>query len=145
VPFAWRWRREDLVSGRAESARTALNAIARTGRCTSLRQLTTIRDGRRAQGGLGSSDGGTPPASGKVPSNFFLLGLSAVEAEAARNLKLMSEQPWFDIPVVYNNGRRAIVAVEKGASGERAFAEAFNWAVPRCHDHGCRLSIIEWR
>jgi hypothetical protein len=81
----------------------------------------------------------------KVTSNFFLLGLSAVEAEAARNLKLMSEQPWFDIPVVYNSGRRAIVALEKGASGEHAFAEAFNWAVPRCHDHGCRLGIIEWR
>jgi hypothetical protein len=75
----------------------------------------------------GETTRGTPltgPAV-KVSSNFFLLGLSAVEAETARNLKLMREQPWFGISVVYNNGRRAIVAVEKGAAGERAFAEAF--------------------
>jgi hypothetical protein len=28
-------------------------------------------------------------------------------------------------PVVYNNNRRAILAVEKGAPGERVFARAF--------------------
>ncbi|HEY6257119.1 MAG TPA: hypothetical protein VIY51_15145, partial [Xanthobacteraceae bacterium] len=32
---------------------------------------------------------------------------------------------WFDIPIVYSNNQRAILAMEKGASGERAFAEAF--------------------
>jgi hypothetical protein len=68
------------------------------------------------------------PLSGlavKVTSGFFLLGLSAVETEAQRNLELLKERGWFDIPVVYNNGRRAIIAVEKGNPGERAFAEAF--------------------
>jgi hypothetical protein len=68
------------------------------------------------------------PLSGlavKVTSDFFLLGLSAVEAEARRNLELLKERSWFDIPVAYNNGRRAIIAVEKGNPGERAFAEAF--------------------
>jgi hypothetical protein len=29
------------------------------------------------------------------------------------------------VPVVYANGRRAILAIEKGAPGERVFAEAF--------------------
>jgi hypothetical protein len=61
----------------------------------------------------------------KVTSGFFLLGLSAVETEAQRNLGLLKERAWFDIPVVYNNGRRAIIAVEKGNPGDRAFAEAF--------------------
>jgi hypothetical protein len=68
------------------------------------------------------------PLSGlavKVTSGFFLLGLSSVETEAQRNLELLKERSWFDIPVVYNNGRRAIIAVEKGNPGERAFAEAF--------------------
>jgi hypothetical protein len=68
------------------------------------------------------------PLSGlavKVTSGFFLLGLSAVETEAQRNFELLKERSWFDIPVVYNGGRRAIITVEKGASGERAFAEAF--------------------
>jgi hypothetical protein len=61
----------------------------------------------------------------KVTSGFFLLGLSAVETEAARNLELLKDRAWFDIPVVYNNGRRAIIAIEKGNPGERAFVEAF--------------------
>jgi hypothetical protein len=62
----------------------------------------------------------------RARSGFFLLGLSAVENEQERNLQLVRERGWFDIPIVYNNGRRAIVAIEKGNPGERAFAEAFN-------------------
>jgi len=68
------------------------------------------------------------PLSGlavKVTSGFFLLGLSSVETEKERNLQLLKERGWFDIPVVYNNGRRAIIAVEKGNPGERAFKDAF--------------------
>ena len=68
------------------------------------------------------------PLSGlavKVTNNFFLIGLSAVEADLQRNLTLLKERSWFDIPVVYNNGRRAILAVEKGNPGERAFNDAF--------------------
>ena len=61
----------------------------------------------------------------KVTSGFFLVGLSAVEADMQRNLQLLKERPWFDIPIVYNNGRRAILALEKGNPGERAFEEAF--------------------
>ena len=61
----------------------------------------------------------------KVTSGFFLIGLSAVEADMQRNLQLLKERAWFDIPIVYNNGRRAILAIEKGNPGERAFDEAF--------------------
>ena len=61
----------------------------------------------------------------KVTSGFFLVGLSAVEADMQRNLQLLKERSWFDVPIVYNNGRRAILALEKGTPGERAFEEAF--------------------
>lgn len=61
----------------------------------------------------------------KVTSGFFLVGLSAVESDMQRNLQLLKERSWFDIPIVYNNGRRAILAIEKGTPGERAFEEAF--------------------
>jgi hypothetical protein len=61
----------------------------------------------------------------KVTSGLFLIGLSAADGEMQRNLQMLEEQPWFDIPLVYENGRRAILAVEKGAPGERAFQEAF--------------------
>jgi hypothetical protein len=42
-----------------------------------------------------------------------------------RNIQLLKERPWFDIPLVYTSGGRAILAIEKGPPGERAFAEAF--------------------
>jgi hypothetical protein len=61
----------------------------------------------------------------KVTSGFFLVGLSAVEADMQRNLQLLKERSWFDVPIVYNNGRRAILALEKGTPGDRAFEEAF--------------------
>ena len=68
------------------------------------------------------------PLSGlavKVTNGFFLIGLSAVDTDVQRNLQLLKERAWFDIPVVYTNGGRAILAMEKGQPGERAFAEAF--------------------
>ncbi|HWV41241.1 hypothetical protein [Pseudorhodoplanes sp.] len=70
---------------------------------------------------------GTPLAglAVKVTNNFFLIGLSAVESDQARNIQLLKERGWFDIPIVYNNNRRAILAIEKGTPGERAFQEAF--------------------
>ena len=70
---------------------------------------------------------GTPLAglAVKVTDGFFLVGLSNVEADRSRNLQLLKERSWFDVPLVYVNQRRAIIAIEKGAPGERAFNEAF--------------------
>ena len=70
---------------------------------------------------------GTPLAglAVKVTNGFFLIGLSAVETDVQRNVQLLKERPWFDIPIVYTNGGRAILAMEKGPPGDRAFAEAF--------------------
>jgi hypothetical protein len=70
---------------------------------------------------------GTPLAglAVKVTDGFFLVGLSNVEADRTRNLQLLKERSWFDIPLVYANQRRAIIAIEKGAPGERAFQDAF--------------------
>jgi hypothetical protein len=61
----------------------------------------------------------------KVTNGFFLIGLSSSETEVQRNVQLLKERSWFDVPVVYANGRRAILAIEKGAPGEHAFSEAF--------------------
>jgi hypothetical protein len=62
----------------------------------------------------------------KVTSGVFLVGLSAVDADRQRNVQLLKERSWFDLPIVFNNGRRAILAVEKGTPGERAFNDAFD-------------------
>jgi len=70
---------------------------------------------------------GTPLAglAVKVTSGFYLIGLSNLDTDKERNLQLLKERAWLDIPVVYNNNRRAILAMEKGSPGERAFADAF--------------------
>jgi hypothetical protein len=60
----------------------------------------------------------------KVMPGFFLIGLSAVETDREQNIQLLRERSWFDIPFVYNNGRRAVLAFEKGTPGERAVNEA---------------------
>jgi len=61
----------------------------------------------------------------KLAANFFRVGLSSVEVDMQRNIQLLKERSWFDIPVVYSDGKRAIIAIEKGIPGERAFTEAF--------------------
>jgi hypothetical protein len=70
---------------------------------------------------------GTPLAglAVKVTDGFFLVGLSNVDADRARNIQLLKERSWFDVPLVYVNQRRAIIAIEKGSPGERAFNDAF--------------------
>jgi hypothetical protein len=61
----------------------------------------------------------------RVTSGLFLIGLSAAAGDFDQNLKMLKEQSWFDMPFVYKDGRRAILAIEKGATGNRAFEEAF--------------------
>src|SRR6185295_6495791 len=100
-------------------------------------ELTFILPPDFANGGIGNVPGilmksneqarGTPLAglAVKVTDGFFLVGLSNVDADRVRNLQLLKERSWFDLPLVYANQRRAIIAIEKGAPGERAFNEAF--------------------
>ena len=89
------------------------------------------------QGGVGNVPGllmksgeqerGVPLAglAVKVTNGYFLVGLSAVDIDRQRNIQMLKERDWLDIPLVYTSGKRAILAVEKGAPGQRAFAEAF--------------------
>jgi hypothetical protein len=100
-------------------------------------ELTFILPPDFSGGGVGNVPGilmksneqarGTPLSAlaVKVTDGFFLVGLSNVDSERTRNLQLLKERSWFDVPLVYTNQRRAIIAIEKGAPGERAFNEAF--------------------
>jgi hypothetical protein len=54
-----------------------------------------------------------------------IVGLSAIEADVQRNLQLLKERAWLDIPLVYKNGRRAILSIEKGVPGDKVFEDAF--------------------
>ena len=77
---------------------------------------------KRSEQGQGTPLGGLAV---KVTKSFFLIGLSAVNTDQQRNIQLLMERPWFDIPIVYTNGGRAILALEKGTPGDRAFYVAF--------------------
>ena len=103
-------------------------------------ELTFILPQDFAGGGIGNVPGvlmksneqarGTPLAGYAVkvtdgPKALFLVGLSNINSERSRNVQLLKERSWFDVPLVYVNQRRAIIAIEKGAPGERAFNEAF--------------------
>jgi hypothetical protein len=61
----------------------------------------------------------------KVSNGFFMIGLSAVDADQQRNLQLLKDEGWFDMPLYYTDGERAIVAVQKGRTGARVFTDAF--------------------
>jgi len=60
----------------------------------------------------------------RVTENVFMLGLSNGPADRQRNLQALKERPWFDIAIIDGNQHRAILAVEKGSSGDTAFTAA---------------------
>ncbi|MFG1478306.1 hypothetical protein V5F53_06515 [Xanthobacter sp. V4C-4] len=62
----------------------------------------------------------------KVSPTLFLLGLSPTAADRQRNLALLQLYPWFDVPVVYTNNKKAVFVFEKGPAGEQAFNDAFS-------------------
>ncbi|MGY3448289.1 AAA family ATPase [Bradyrhizobium sp. USDA 4353] len=61
----------------------------------------------------------------KVTPKFFMVALSANEVDTKRNLMLLKGKQWFDIPIVYEGGTRALLSIEKGVEGERVFKDAF--------------------
>jgi hypothetical protein len=70
----------------------------------------------------------------KVTDNVFIVGLSSAKVDVPRhairdaaqhNAGLLKAQGWLDIPAVYADGKRALIAIDKGEAGARAFAEAF--------------------
>ena len=60
----------------------------------------------------------------KVADNLFWVALSGGEQEAAKNLSLLEERQWIDVPIRYANRRRAILTFEKGAPGDRVMEQA---------------------
>ncbi len=66
----------------------------------------------------------------KITDEVFWIALSAVDAQTiAANTATLRDQAWFDLPLLYANGQRAILTFEKGAPGQQVFAEALAaWA-----------------
>ena len=62
-----------------------------------------------------------PGISARMANGTFFIDVSRSDIA----LQLLKESPWFDVPIYYTNGARAVIAVEKGPSGDRAFTDAF--------------------
>jgi hypothetical protein len=59
------------------------------------------------------------------------MGLSDHDQDVERNVRMLKQQPWLAVPIVYENGRRAILTFAKGDSGTRALEAAFAaWESP---------------
>jgi hypothetical protein len=68
----------------------------------------------------------------KVAKGLFLVGLSNVAADRTRNLQHLKERQWIDVPMVYADQHRGILAIEKGYDGETIFHDAMEaWERPR--------------
>lgn len=66
----------------------------------------------------------------KISDGFFLLALNNNKPEIDRNMQLLNREKWIDIPIVYKNGRRALITMEKGAPGEKVFNEVLTaWGI----------------
>ena len=72
------------------------------------------------------SANGTPLAGvpAAITPNYFLVGLSNSDVLMGRNMELLKDRGWFDVPMVLSTGRIAKLTFEKGASGDSALAQA---------------------
>ena len=63
-------------------------------------------------------------ASARVSDGLFWIALAQGAADVARNDALLRDRNWIDIPMLYANGRRAILTIEKGPEGTKALTAA---------------------
>jgi len=73
----------------------------------------------------------------RVSDNSFELDLGRLGLD--RNLQLLKERTWFYVPLVYNDGGRALLSVEKDPRGERAFIDAHIIPDRRAHYPGGKI------
>ncbi|MDP2121063.1 MAG: hypothetical protein Q8K28_14290 [Hoeflea sp.] len=65
----------------------------------------------------------------KITQDFYMVALNDLAEARNANNDLMRQRNWIDIPVVYANGRQALITLEKGASGTEVFNQALDaWA-----------------
>ncbi len=65
----------------------------------------------------------------KIADNFFIVAMNDAKTAVDTNMSLMRRQQWIDIPIAYKTGRRALLTLEKGLPGEKAFDEVLkSWA-----------------
>ena len=66
---------------------------------------------------------GQPLAGAAVPvtNELFWIALSDDSEQVARNLQLLREGSWFDVPILFSDQTRALLTFEKGIPGDKVF------------------------
>ncbi|MBM3528167.1 MAG: DUF2939 domain-containing protein [Alphaproteobacteria bacterium] len=65
----------------------------------------------------------------KVSPDFYMIGLSAADDNVRLNVDMLRQRPWFDVPIRYNNAKRAILSFQKGNAGAKAIEAALaSWS-----------------
>ncbi len=66
---------------------------------------------------------GQPLAGAAVPvtNELFWIALSNAPDDTARNMQLLREGSWFDIPILFTDQTRALITFEKGVPGDKVF------------------------
>ncbi|MDQ0564240.1 cytoskeletal protein RodZ [Rhizobium mesoamericanum] len=65
----------------------------------------------------------------KITDDFHMIALNDYPDARKANLDLLANRDWIDIPITYRNGRRALLTMQKGATGGEAFNAAIReWA-----------------
>ncbi len=60
----------------------------------------------------------------KITDDFHMIALNDFDEAVGNNTELLRSRGWIDIPLTYRNGRRALLTLEKGQSGNEAFSQA---------------------
>ena len=63
-------------------------------------------------------------ASVKVSPGIFWIALNSSANDRQRNMALLRERGWIDIPMLYEKGKRGILTIEKGSTGTQVVEEA---------------------
>lgn len=66
---------------------------------------------------------GQPLTGAAVPvtENLFWIALSNDPEQVDRNITLMRDGAWFDMPLIFKDGTRALITFEKGIPGDQVF------------------------
>jgi hypothetical protein len=71
----------------------------------------------------------------KITDTFFMVALNDYSEAADVNLRLLKERNWIDFPIAYGNDQRAVIALEKGATGTEVFNQVIRaWEARKTSD-----------
>ena len=75
---------------------------------------------------------GEPLTGAAVPvtSELFWLALSDDQERVTRNLQLLREGSWFDLPILFDDGAQGLLTFEKGIPGDRVFETVMSGWIP---------------